>query len=423
MPIYSKTEVFYLSLPVLHAIGAVLSLTLSFACDTGKGTQTARIPRALPPPPSLSDDGAFLAAYPWDQDAEFTTHTWNPFALVFVFEWLTAAFALRPLVYFMERPSSVVAKIRLAWLFVGLILYLAWTWYNTGGVCVAMLCTVVVSFVASAALCVFDLVALDGYSLTAVAPKTALPAESYLDPHSGRVWVIPQRLLRRRCLPAEGHSLLQGDGDTTKQGENESTKGIDHEFENLYGVVLRYAEYCITAPLLFLAVVCLLTADGPAWLFLSGYWLLVVCNALGIALHISFALSGPSTPSENGGPLTWLFGLFFVGPWSSPEANKMALLQAAWVCLLVPMGGLVFLSREFLFSRDMPTLALFMIWNLLVTYSLFGIIPTFIYVTRWGKNSIAWLLDILNLSAKFPLPLVILSGFIMRPASTRFCYN
>lgn len=64
-----------------------------------------------------------------------------------------------------------------------------------------------------------------------------------------------------------------------------------------------------------------------------------------------------------------------------------------------------------------------MIWNLLITYSLFGIVPTFVYLSRQGRSRLPWLLDLLNISAKFPLPLIILSGFIMRPATTKFCYN
>lgn len=37
------------------------------------------------------------------------------------------------------------------------------------------------------------------------------------------------------------------------------------EVEQVWGVFFRYVEYCITAPLLFLAVVCLLVVDAPAW--------------------------------------------------------------------------------------------------------------------------------------------------------------
>jgi len=96
--------------------------------------------------------------------------------------------------------------------------------------------------------------------------------------------------------------------------------------------------------------------------------------------------------------------------------------MAAWMCLLAPMGGLIFLTKDILFSTDMPILVLLLIWNLLLTYSLFGIVPTFVYFTRLGARQLAWLLDLLNVMAKFPLPLIILAGFITRPATNKFCY-
>lgn len=71
----------------------------------------------------------------------------------------------------------------------------------------------------------------------------------------------------------------------------------------------------------------------------------------------------------------------------------------------------------------MPLLVLILIWNLLITYSLFGVVSTIVYATRMGRRSLPLLLDFLNLTAKFPLPIVILTGFITRPATTRFCFS
>ena len=107
----------------------------------------------------------------------------------------------------------------------------------------------------------------------------------------------------------------------------------------------------------------------------------------------------------------------------SHGANQSCLLQTAWFCLLVPMTGLIYFTRDVLFDTSMPTLVLFLIWNLLLTYSLFGIVPTLVYVTGMGGRQLAWMLDILNATAKFPLPIIILVGFITRPATTRFCYS
>jgi hypothetical protein len=86
------------------------------------------------------------------------------------------------------------------------------------------------------------------------------------------------------------------------------------------------------------------------------------------------------------------------------------------------MSGLIFFTRDILFSGDMPILVLLLLWNLLLTYSSFGLVPTFVYFTGAGLSKLPMLLDVLNILAKFPLPLIILAGFITRPATNRFCF-
>lgn len=104
----------------------------------------------------------------------------------------------------------------------------------------------------------------------------------------------------------------------------------------MHAVSFRYMEYWITAPLLFLAVVSLLTVDAPAWyrpshehtpstltpgradrLFLSGYWMIQACNAIGIALQgsvsASIMQSKESEPVVN--IMTWAKGVVLAGTW------------------------------------------------------------------------------------------------------------
>jgi hypothetical protein len=299
------TELFYGLLPLLHAVGAILALSLSFACDTGRAEQTARVPYRLPLPTvnfSFSSDRAFLAAYPWDEDGEFITHQWNPFALIFVFEWLTAGFALRPLMYFM-RSTGLLMQTWIVWLAAGVVLFLAWTFVNSGGYCVAMLCTVLVSFALSMAVAYLAL--LDDNS--GPYPTTAKKQTGAYQVLQGRVWWVPQSVagLRHRGLAEEPDSY---DSDTME---------VNVELENSWGVILRYVEYCITAPLLFLAVVCLMVVDAPAWLFLTGYWLLVACNAVGCALHACFVSheEDHKRMRDKGGWAGFVVQLFFANPW------------------------------------------------------------------------------------------------------------
>lgn len=291
------TDVLHLSLPVLHGLGALTAAGLSFGCDTGKAHQTARVPALIGN--ASSTHPQFLAAFPWDEGAEFVTHTWNPFALIIVFEWLTAAFALRPLRNVVKVPA-LLTQLCLAWLFAGVAVFLGWTFSNSGGICVAQLCTVLVSFLATAAVCVWDGLVDTGYQPL----PTPASGEQYADEH-GRLWMIPQRI--------NGDTALVIIKPTNDTSEAEA------------GVVWRYAEYCITAPLLFLAVACIMVTDGPAWLFLTGYWLLIVCNAIGIALHVSFCYARPLLPAEGGGLLPLITGLFFAGPWCA-----LTLLFIVW---------------------------------------------------------------------------------------------
>jgi len=103
--------------------------------------------------------------------------------------------------------------------------------------------------------------------------------------------------------------------------------------------------------------------------------------------------------------------------------NQFSLLQWAWISLLLPLGGLVFLTRDVLLSTDMPVLVLLLIWNLILSYCSFGIAATFVYVSRVGRRHLDLILDMLNLTAKFPVPVMILVGYITRPGTNKFCFN
>ena len=153
----------------------------------------------------------------------------------------------------------------------------------------------------------------------------------------------------------------------------------------------------------------------------------MVCNLFGIVLHYNFlVLLSPENVRKRGmkGGLQWLqqIARFFVsGPWSDPDSAIWYNLQGAWFAILVPVTGLVYLTRSVLLNPNIPVIALAMIWNLLVSYLMFGVVPSFVYVTHMGRRVLPWLLDILNIAAKFPLPVIIIVGFITRPVSMRPC--
>lgn len=99
------------------------------------------------------------------------------------------------------------------------------------------------------------------------------------------------------------------------------------------------------------------------------------------------------------------------------------LMQCAWMALLIPIGGLVYMIRHFILSSELPWIAAFMIWLLLFSYLMFGIIPTALYLSyeREWIQKMPWFLDILNLVSKFPIPILILIAFSTRPAGFRTC--
>jgi hypothetical protein len=165
-------------------------------------------------------------------------------------------------------------------------------------------------------------------------------------------------------------------------------------------------------------------------LFLSSYWLIVVCNLFGIILHYNYLIlhgtesrkhKRESSPAMMW--LEWLARIFVSGPWSDPVSSIWYNLQGAWFSILVPVSGLVYLTRSVLLNANIPEIALAMIWNLLVSYLMFGIVPSFVYIFRVGSRQLPWLLDILNIAAKFPLPVIIIVGFVTRPVSMRPCVS
>ena len=158
-------------------------------------------------------------------------------------------------------------------------------------------------------------------------------------------------------------------------------------------------------------------------LFLTGYWLVLACNLFGIPLHYNFLVVSRNKEKHRMGWGRWLTRLLLADAWGASDSGIWYNLEAAWIAILIPFSGLVYLTRGFLLDWDMPVLVLFMIWNLLLTYLLFGIVPTVVYLTGKGQKHLPWLLDLLNILAKFPLPIVIIVGFITRPVTFRPCIS
>jgi hypothetical protein len=92
---------------------------------------------------------------------------------------------------------------------------------------------------------------------------------------------------------------------------------------------------------------------------------------------------------------------------------------------MLPIGGVVYMTRFWIFRMDseIPAIALVTIWLLILSYCSFGVVPTVVYASRDPKllRALPWMLDILNLAAKFPVPILILVAFVTRPNGFKAC--
>ncbi len=83
----------------------------------------------------------------------------------------------------------------------------------------------------------------------------------------------------------------------------------------------------------------------------------------------------------------------------------------------------MYLIHYWILSDQLPWIASAMIWLLLASYSMFGVVPSIVYSTykREMICKLPWILDILNLVSKFPIPILILIAFLTRPTMFHPC--
>jgi hypothetical protein len=306
---------FHLVLVILHGIGAFGAFLMSMICNgvahgTQRGMLTVATSAALG---NFTRVRAYRAAYPWSEDGEFETHLWNPYFLIVAFEWITAGFALCNLWHWLSHPLEFTQ----GWMAFGALALGAWVLRHNGATpfCFAMIVILLISFIAAAAACVryFQLIQAQGLVPASgpppsAAPPNDLPEETPLTVQ-GRLWYVPRSVAGlkprpRRSLLRAGEAAEAAQQPPVSEGERPAF------IYAMDAVGFRYVEYCITAPLLFLAVMCLLVSDAPSWLFLIGYWMIQACCALGIALHYNLTKDMLANHGSR-----WFQGLLATGTW------------------------------------------------------------------------------------------------------------
>jgi len=397
----------HVAVVALHALAAVAALVGGLVCGLGRSQQMPIVPYALNLSVPASPARQFRDAAPWAQDGARPLLALNPHMLVMAFEWLTAGFAM----LYIQHP--VVRILCPAWHALGIAVTAVWIAVTRDYLCPLQDAVVLLLFGRAISLCLWP-------NRRLPAPPAPPAARPYV-PHrsGGRLWAVPTVAHLANHPPAGPLEGLHEDPQTHAYAEDER-------------IMARYDEYALTAPLLFLAVVALLLPGAPAWLVLSGLFLIASCNLWGIQVHLAFlARWHQPAPYPPLGWGHWLRVLLFAPPWTGPRGRAATVFELSWLCLAVPVAGLLYLTWPVWVSPDVPLIARFMIWNLLVTYCLFGLLPSWVYLTHGGsvpklinwvrRDNLGLWLDRLNLMAKFPMPVLIAVGLLTRPSGWPAC--
>ena len=257
---------FHVVVVAMHGLAAIVMFVLFLVpqCSLRDARQPLLISGGWPLPANASAVWAFRDASPWRDDITLDSLGVNPFELVFIFEWITTGCAMIYLINLYPAAPSLAWKWQLGGVVVYCIVLIADRQFNV------VSAVLILELLAAALLC-FRSVRLAGLRATPAGHMAM--EEISLD---GRTWRMPSRVAALK---------LAGDGEPEQPGEHHPPPPLETQ-EDM--VVLRYTEYAITAPVLFLAVMCLLITDAPAWLALTGFFALSACNLLGIPLHMDY---------------------------------------------------------------------------------------------------------------------------------------
>jgi hypothetical protein len=328
---------FYLALFVLHGLAAVASGIMSMYCEVSFASQQAM--RTVPVQNfsrmQNTDIQMFIGATPWSEDGQFDSHRWNPYILVLAFQWLTAWFAFCNIRGWYDLKD--IKGWAIAGVFLGLVVIGVWACLpnpRSQEPCWAMYILLTLSFIAAPLIFSRYFVVLehnranekaieqeeesksDDFQRSFQIPEETPPGDTGAP---RRVWNIPKRIAGlKKGAADERQGLLQPPSSTLSFNVNQAQVAALRriQFQRAVDAVgFRYAEYCITAPLLFLAVMCLLVTDAPAWLFLAGYWFVQACNAIGISLHYNIAEDVSERTASKGAVDKWFEDIMSEGIW------------------------------------------------------------------------------------------------------------
>lgn len=376
---------------LLHFVSAIFFLHVAFRCSNALTTNiytetvTDTTGYALVMDTTCDDPYSRECFYGLPQSYDVIQHSlsWNVFALLAAFEWLSASFAL----YYLDD------VLRHWWGGASEMTVVACLIWNMIGILTLMPYSMPLSTL-QAGITALSLLAASAAQITSVLP---LESGNQSDSTPG---------VRQINIPGPGQLKKK-----TSETANDNTKHTKSKNR----VIQHYMEYCTSASFLFVAVLILFVPDPISWAPLFGFTGIMICNITGIGAHncnMEYSIDTPQTPWYD---LDWIkHGNHF----------KLFLLHS-WLALVGSVMIIIYLARDSLTSSDVPTWVRFILWNLLVTYTLFGVWATVCYTVAGARNSgenfERWMgrldygLTVLSAAAKLPVAYTVFYGLVQEP--------
>jgi hypothetical protein len=389
---------------ILHFSSAIFLLSVAFRCSsilkTRTYTELATDPHgyAIVMTPTCENPYARDCFYGLPQSYDVIQHSlgWNVFALLSAFEWLSASFALHYLddviSHCVSRPVEFLTTACIVWNIIGIFVFAPY------------------SMPLSALQTGITWLSLFAATAAQIMPMSYLHDSKHNDHQKHGddtsnckppgdapfTWIVP---------PAKGLNTKPVKGGADDLKSSAST----------YRVTQHYTEYCTSAALLFVAVLILFVPDPVSWAPLFGFVGIMICNIAGIGAH-NCKIDG-----DDSFPTAW-----YDLDWTKCGNHFKLFMLHSWLALAASMFIIIYLAHNSLTSSDVPTWVRFILWNLLVTYTLFGVWATVCYAMAGHEsdnkeNFSTWMrrldvgLTILSAAAKLPVAYTVFYGLIQEP--------
>jgi hypothetical protein len=203
-----------------------------------------------------------------------------------------------------------------------------------------------------------------------------------------------------------------------------------HELDYTTKVILRYAEYSITAPELIVAVMCIFIVDPPTLMAVAAFVLIGMCNLGGLQMHLALtagreadaAVAYVPFPAETERavrvPLDWVQS---IAPAAAPtRAAALVNSGLADTCILYAAAmGLILYQGQLLLLTDPPWYVTTSVWFLLANYTAFGVWATVCYGLQWDDRTLDAGFGVLSPVAKVGIVSMLAFAFAFQSACIR----